>query len=377
MGIIDRIRAAITPSATELIASPWSDNSHLAHITLESLYGLVDARPLTRHRAMKIAAVSKARRIIATRIGALPLAAVKGSQELVKQPAVLAQPEKGLARSTTITWTADSLFFHGRAFWQVTERMNDGFPAFVRWVPEAHAGVNADGQLEYAFGESVAPADGIRFDGPDSGILVDACDTIRRAMELNRAAARAEENPVPIVNLKNNGEDLTNDEIDEMIARFEAKRKQSAVGYTSRGLEVQTFGAPPENLLIDARKTIILEIARHTGIPASRLDAPIEGTALTYTNRVTENQQLIDEVLQPYMTAIADRLSMDDTTPHGTTVRFNTDSLTTPAIGERYTYYKTGIEGKFITVDEVREAEGMAPLEAQPAFESDSPDSGS
>ena len=48
-----------------MIQSPWSDNSHLGDITLESLYGLVDARPLTRNRAIKIAAVSKARRIIA------------------------------------------------------------------------------------------------------------------------------------------------------------------------------------------------------------------------------------------------------------------------------------------------------------------------
>lgn len=375
MGIIDRLRAAITPTsrATEMIQSPWSDNSHLGDITLESLYGLVDARPLTRNRAIKIAAVSKARRIIATRIGALPIVAVKGSQELAVQPPLLAQPEPGLARSTTITWTADALFFHGRAFWQVTQRGADGFPVFVRWVPEGHAGVNNAGQLDTAFGTPVAPADSIRFDAPDAGILTDASDTLRRALALNRSASKAEDNPVPIVNLKNNGEDLTNEEIDAMIERFETKRKQSAVGYTSRGLEVQTFGAPPENLLIDARKTIILEIARHTGIPAGKLDAAIEGTALTYTNRVTENQQLIDEVLQPYMTAISDRLSMDDMTPHGTTVRFNTDTLTTPDIATRYDYYATGIDAGIITAAEARDAEGMKPLDA-PAFERDSPE---
>ena len=268
------------------------------------------------------------------------------------QPPLLAQPEPGLARSTTITWTADALFFHGRAFWHITERTADGFPVSVRWVPEGHAGVNNAGQLETAFGVPVHPRDCIRFDAPDAGLLTDASDTLRRALALNRSASKAEDNPVPIVNLKNNGEDLTNEEIDTMIERFETKRKQSAVGYTSRGLEVQTFGAPPENLFIDARKTIILEIARHTGIPAGKLDAAIEGTALTYTNRVSENQQLIDEVLQPYMTAIADRLSMDDMTPKGTNVRFNTDTLTTPDIATRYAYYQTGIDAGIITAPE-------------------------
>lgn len=364
MGLIDRIRAALTPEprATEILKSPWSDNSHLGEITLESLYGLVDARPLTRNRAMKIAAVAKARRIIAGRIGALSLVAVKGESELPTQPPLLAQPERGLARSTSITWTTDALFFHGRAFWHITDRTHDGFPAHVRWVPEGAAGVNSDGQLETAFGKPVHPRDSIRFDGIDAGLLTDASDTLRRALELNRAAARAEENPVPIVNLKNNGEDLNNEEIDEMIERFEQKRRTSAVGYTSRGLEVQTFGAPPENLLIDARKTIILEIARHTGLPAAKLDAAIEGTALTYTNRVTENQQLIDEVLSPFMTSIADRLSMDDLTPHGTAVRFNTDSLTTPDIAARYAYYATGIDAGIITAPEARAAEGLPEL---------------
>lgn len=362
--LIDRIAAALSPTsrATEVLASPWADPSHLAHITLESLYGLVDTRPVTRSRAMRVAAVSKARRIIAPRIGTLPLQAVKAGRP-APAPAIITQPEDGLPRSVTITWTVDSLFFYGRAWWKVTRRGHDGFPMAVEWIPEGQATVT-DGQLTAAYGKPVDPRDAIRFDAPDSGLLIDAAETIRRAVTLNRSAERAEQNPIPIVNLKNNGEDLSDDEIDAMIARFETKRANSAVGYTSRGLEVQTFGAPPENLLIDARKQIVLEIARHTGIPAHRLDVAIEGSSLTYTNRQSENQQLIDDVLAPYLTAVADRLSLDDITPHGTTVVFDTDELTTPPIGERMQSWATAIDAGIMTIDEVREREGLTPTPA-------------
>ena len=224
MGIIDRLRAAITPTsrATEMIQSPWSDNSHLGDITLESLYGLVDARPLTRNRAIKIAAVSKARRIIATRIGALPLVAVKGSQELALQPPLLAQPEPGLARSTTITWTADALFFHGRAFWHITERTARRVPGIramgARGSCRCQQRRSTRNRVRYAGAPRAIQSDSTP---PTRDILTDASDTLRRALELNRSrSSKAEENPVPIVNLKNNGEDLTNEEIDDNDRAF-------------------------------------------------------------------------------------------------------------------------------------------------------------
>lgn len=345
------------------LGSPWADSSHLAQITIDQLYGYAEAMPLTRHRAMRLAPVSKARRVIATNIGRLPLtAAGKDGKPLANQPAIIGQPETGITRSTSLTWLADSLIFYPAAWWQITRRDAEGRPAAVRWVPEGEADVNAAGQLTGAFGHACRPDDGIRFDSPDAGLLCDGRDTLRRAIRLNRAAALAEDNPVPSLDIHNDGDELTDDEINTLLKSWTNARQTSGVGYSSRSLKVTPLGQPPEQLLIDGRKAITLELARHIGVPAWTIDAPIEGTSLNYSNAASRNRELIDTALSPYMTAITDRLSMDDITPHGTTVSFDTDALTRPEKQARYTTYQVGLDAGFLTVADVREAEGLAPI---------------
>jgi phage portal protein BeeE len=349
--------------AAQMIESPWADTSTLETATFDHLLDMQDNLPVTRSRAMKLPVVAKSRRIIATNIGKLPLIAYgPDDAPLDSQPLFLTQPEPGLARVTTLTWTADALMFYPFAFWQITSRDYQGFPKSVRWVPNDRAEVNESGQLVRAFGERVAANDSIRFDSPDNGLLTDANDVIRRALRLNTAAANAEDNPVPAVDLHNEGDDMTDDEIDTMIARWQRARRGSGVGYSSRSLTVNTLSSPPENLLIAGRREIILELARAAGVPAWAVDAPLEGSSMNYQNRASRNRELIDTALSPYMEAITGRLSMNDITPRGHTVRFATDSMTRPEAKERYEAYKVAIDSGLMTVDEARAKEDLPPI---------------
>lgn len=349
--------------AAQMIESPWADTSTLEAATFDHLFDMQDQLPVTRSRAMKIPTVSKARRIIATSIGKLPLV-VKDSDGLPldAQPLFIRQPEPGLARVTTLTWTADALMFYPFAFWQITSRDYQGFPKSVRWVPNDRAEVNDQGQLIRAFGNHVAAGDSIRFDSPDHGLLTDGNDVIRRALRLNSAAANAEDNPVPAVDLHNEGDDMTEEEIDSMIARWQKARRGSGVGYSSRSLTVNTLSSPPENLLISGRREIILEICRAAGVPAWAADAPMEGSSMNYQNRASRNRELIDNTLSPYMEVIAGRLSMDDVTPRGQSVGFLTDPLTRPEAKDRYDAYKVAIDSGLMTIDEARREESLPPL---------------
>lgn len=349
--------------AGAMLASPWADPTHLETVTLAHLYDLQDQAPLTRGRAMKVSTVSKARRIIATNIGRLPLQVIgKDGQPIDDQPALIQNPEPGITRATTLTWLADSLMFDPCAWWVVTSRDWRGFPASVKWVPWEHARMDEHGQLLEAFGEQVAPGDGIRFDSPDSGLLIDGSDIIRRAIRLNASAARAEDNPVPVVDLHNTGEDLTGEEIDDLIARWQRARQAHGIGYSSRSLEVKPMATPSENLLVDGRKAIVLELARACGVPGWAVDAQVEGSSLTYANVSSRNRELIDTALAPYMTAITARLSMPDITPRGTQIVFDTDALTTPEPGDRFQAWETALRAGFITKDEVRKKENLPPL---------------
>lgn len=349
--------------AAQMIESPWADTSTLEKATFDHLLDMQENLPVTRNRAMKLPVIAKARRIIATNIGKLPLT-VAGSDglPLPHQPLITTQPEPGLSRVTTLTWTADALMFYPFAFWLITSRDYQGFPKSVRWVPNDRAEVNDSGQLVRAFGERVAANDSIRFDSPDHGLLTDASDVIRRAIRLNAAASNAEDNPVPAVDLHNEGDDMTDEEIDTMIARWQRARRGSGVGYSSRSLTVNTLSSPPENLLIAGRREIILELARAAGVPAWAVDAPIEGSSMSYQNRASRNRELIDNSLSPYMEVITGRLSMNDVTPRGQTVEFLTDPMTRPEAKERYEAYKIAIDAGLMTKDEARAKEDLPPL---------------
>lgn len=359
MTFLSSLAATLGLRTTPQVRSPWREDGILEHVTFEALYGDVSEVYVSRDRAMRLPVIAKARRAAVVNVGRLPLAATRSNGRtwpLGTFP-ILEQPEEGMPLSNTLAWTIDALIFYPRAFWQVMARDTNGWPVKVRLVPEGEADTNEAGELVKAFGEKVTNGF-IRFDGFGSGLLRDGGDTIRRAMILNRVAALAEANPVPSIELHNEGEDMNDEAIDSLVKRWVEKRRTGNVAYTNKALKVHTHGQQPEQLLIDARKRIDLELVRHTGAPAWVADAPVEGQSLTYANRASRNWELIDLFLTEYMTVIEDRLSMGDVTPRGTQVKFLTDEMTRPDQKTRFETYGIGRKHDFITPEWIAEQEG-------------------
>lgn len=348
-------------AAQDVLRSPWSDSSHLEAVTFDLQYGINARGKVSRESAIGCATVSGVRDVIAGRIFRLPLIEYgTDGQPSNKQPSYLTQPERGRPRSQTILWTVDELIFHGRAFWEVTDRTAEGRPAWFRLVPDAQAETNADGQLIRAFGQDVTPRDAVRIDGPHEGLLTRGAGTIRRAIRLDRAAARAENNPVPSIDLHNEGPELDAKQIEELISSWNRARETSGVGYSSKALKVNALGQVGEQLMIEGRRAITLELLRHMGAGSNPeiAAAAADGSTLNYTNKASREQALIDNVLALYMTAIEDRLSLDDISAHGRQVKFNTDVLTREDTKTRYETYKLGKELELLTTDDIKRAEG-------------------
>lgn len=365
MNLFQRLATALTPkglaAAQDVLLSPWSDGGHLEQVTFDMLYGVGVSGSIGRNAAIGVATVAAGRDVLTGRISRCPLVeSDTAGQPSLTQPPLLIQPEAGRPRSQSVLWTLDNMFFHGRAFWQVTDRDAQGFPRRVRLVNESDAETNDQGQMIRAHGEAVAPKDSIRIDGPHEGLLNRGADTIRRAIRLNRAAAKAENNPVPSIELHNEGEDLSKDEIGLLTSSWEKARTTTGVGYTSKSLKANVLGQPAEQLMITGRSAITLELLRHMGAGSNPevAAAAAEGSSLSYTNKASREAALIDNYLAPYMTAFEDRLSMDDMRPHGRTVRFNTDVLTREDTGTRYANYKTAKELELLTTEDIKKAEG-------------------
>lgn len=370
MSIFDKALAAIGYApvarslAVDVLKSPWSSSDELTKWTMDDVFGIPfdpTSVRVNRATAMRIATVAKARNAVATTVGRLGLYNQKGNLRAPQQMSLLAQPERNVPLSTTLTWTVDALIFYPCTWWHVVDRDAYGWPKWVEWIDRGRVTLDKDGRLTKIDNVEVDPKNVIRFDSPlGTGLLDIARDTIARAIKINRAAANAEENPVPSIDLHHEDANatLTKTEIADLVEQWRQARIKGAVAYTPKSIKANTMGAQPEQLLIDGRKQIQLELARHLNVPAWVLDVELGGSSLTYQNRQSRNAELIDLALSPYMQAIVGRLSLGDVTPQGWRVLFDTDDLTKPDQKTRFDTYAIGIDKGFVTKEQVVAWEG-------------------
>lgn len=365
--ILSRALARIAPAMNLAIKSPedWADSSHIVPVDLQSLFGLADASNIriSRRTAMGLDVVAKGRRVLATNLGRMSLVNKKAGAPAPLQMGYLQQPEEDRPLAQTLIWTADALYFYPRTWWIVLRRDAYGWPARggVKLLDRADAEFDDDGKVIKAWGKPVEARDVIQFDSPDGGLLHDGLKTLRRAVVLDRAASLAEANPVPSVDLHNTGtKPLEGDQIRELLQSWMAARATYGAAYSDKGIEVKTLGLDKEQLLLDAQNRMDVKLARQVGIPAWAADVALEGSTLNYQNRQSRAWELIDLYLATYTTAIASRLSMNDTTPIGWSTEFDAEILTRPDMKTRFETYKIGLDGKFIDQAWIEAQEGQS-----------------
>lgn len=350
------------------ILTPFSPQSSLSLITAQDIWPDVDLSGVITSRAgaMKLGAVARGRHLICGAIGGMPLQTLRGS-EVVSSAGFAAQPERGRPRCITLAWTVDQMLFHGRAWWRIVERNGYGKPTSFQLVTEDRINYSPENRTISVDGGTPMPeTEFVRIDAMAEGLLSAASVSLTRATLIEASAAKAGDNPVPAIELhQTEGDPLTKDQIDDLIGRWMLARrgKNGGVAYTSKGVDARVHGAAAEQLLIQGRNTAALDVARHLNLPVWAIDGAVHGSSLTYSNVPSRSRELIDYTLQPFMDAIAGRLSMDDVSAAGTWYRLDPARLLRGDFGDRMTAGKTAIEGGIYTADEIRLMENETPLE--------------
>ena len=374
MGIVDVILGR--PSAT--VEGP----SNVATAAVQSLRvsdAIRQAQLLgaTRSEAMSVPAIARARNLIAGTIAGMPLLSYVDDEQAgtnVEIPRLpwMRQPEADTPRATTLAYTVDSLLFYGRGYWRVTDiYREDGRPRQFEWIDPTYVTFDIDletGRItRYYVNLTPVPASGIGslvvFSSLDEGILIRGGQTIKAAFELEAATVNYARNPAPSITLKNTGMDLPSEQVEKLLSRWRESRRSSggSVAYLSAALDMSSVGfSPKDMMLVDAREYQVAEIARLTGIPPWYLGAETGGS-MTYSNVNSTRRDLLDFSLHPYVSAIEQRLSMDDVTPRGTHVSFSfTDFLRSSPI-ERAQLYNALVPLGILTPEEARQLEDTAP----------------
>jgi len=326
---------------------------------------------VSRSDAMQVPAVARARNIICGTIGTLGLNAYNDvTYAKVEGRSLLKQPDPALPLAVTMTWIIEDLLFQGQAFMVVLAvSPEDGRPTQARRVDPMRVTFTTDTQTDeiingFYLDGYLTPVTGvgslIMFSGIDEGILNRGGRTITTALELEKAVARMAAEPNPTMVIKNTGVDLPAEQVSSLLASWAAARQKRSTAYLSGPLDVTTFGYDAQQMeLSQSRLNTAAEIARMCNIPAWYLNA--ESASATYSNVSQERRSLVDFSLRPYMSCVEERLSMNDLTPRGQTVRFDLDDYLRGNPLEQIEVLTKMLEAGLINVDEAREEMDLAP----------------
>jgi len=327
---------------------------------------------ILRQDAMSVPTVSRCRNLLAGTIGTIPLNTydTKTGKEIPNLVWVN-QPDVRQPRAVTIAWTVDSLLMYGVAYWRVVEvYKEDGRPARFEWVQNDRVSVKYDKfntEVEYyTLNGDRLPMDGlgslVTFQALDQGLLLRSQSTIRAAIDIERAAAIAAQTPMGSGFIKNNGADLPDAQVQGILAAWKQARQSRGTAYLTSTLDFQSISFAPKDMMYnEAKQYLATELARACNVPAYLVDAETF-RGMTYQNIIDGRKEFMAYSLAPFITAIEDRLSLDDLTPRGTRIRFAVDETflrVDPLTRLQVTEKLLGLN--LINLDQAKEMEGLAP----------------
>ena len=290
---------------------------------------------VTRHAAMSVPAVKRCRDLLCT-VGTIPLEYKKASTgEEIAAPRWVKQLSKHQPQFVTISYLVDSLLFFGQAFLEITETyQEDNRGSVFEWVANTRVTTEVDpyGQFvtQYSVDGIPRPMSGlgslVTIQSFNEGILTTGARTIQAAIDIQKAASIAAGTPVPSGYIRNSGADLPPAEVQGLLASWKAARQNRSTAYLTSTLQYETVGFSPKDMMYnEAIQNLATEISRLCGIPSYYLSAD-QNTSMTYANILDERKQLVALAFQPYISAIEQRLSMDDISTAGHYVKFDLDS---------------------------------------------------
>jgi len=334
-------KAQISPVEPQVRAAVGGYNPNASGINLIGQYYTYQEGE-ARNRAMQVPAISRARDLHANVISAMPLTMYRErwnpdtremEDEYLAPRSWLRRPDPSISYETLMSWTFDDLFFYGRAFWYVTSRTQDGYPAsFTRLPTGSITTPDQVGPVWYApsnelyfNGEMLDPVNVIQFIGSTQGLIYSSEQTIATALRIEDARLRNASSSIPSGILRQvGGEPLSAQELADLSAAFNAARASNQTAALNEFLTYEpTTATPDKMLLIESAQFSALQMAQICNIPPYLLGVPTGSYA--YTNSRESRWDLWLYGTKAYAEVIAATLSANNVLPNGTFVEFDYD----------------------------------------------------
>ncbi len=133
----------------------------------------------------------------------------------------------------------------------------------------------------------------VTFQSLGDGILNSGVQTIRAAIDVQKAAAIAAGTPMATGYIKNNGADLDPKEVQGLLNAWKNARNNRSTAYLTSTLEYTPVSFSPKEMMYnEAIQNLATEIARLCNVPAYYVSAEMNNS-MTYSNVQDERKQFL------------------------------------------------------------------------------------
>ena len=346
MGIFDRKvnKAAISPPPAKAAAAgamnPGYNSSNVGANMIGQYYTYREGQ--LRAEAISIPAISRARDLLASVIGCMPLQMYNemwNGEEMervyIAPRSWLRRPDQTVPYNFLMSWTFDDLYFYGRAFWYITSRTADGYPASFSRLPAGSVTTTdmagpvwfAPSKEVYFQGGQIDPANLVQFLSPTQGMVYSSQAAIETAIKIQDARARNASSSIPAGVLRQTGgEPLSSQELADLAQAFNLARSTNQTAALNEFLTYEpTTMSPDKMLLIESANYSALETGGRIGNVPPYLIGVSTGS-YSYQSSQQARMDLLFFGVKLYADAIAETLSMNNVLPNGTFVAFDYES---------------------------------------------------
>ena len=293
-----------------------------------------------RNRAISVPTISRARDLMASVLGCMSLKMyneIWNGNEMEKLPLAprtwLRKIDPQLPNNFIMSWTFDDLFFYGRAFWYITSRTADGFPASFTRLPAAMVQtLDQAGPVWFAPSKQVVfqgaeldPNDVVQFLSPIQGIIYMSTTAVATALKLEAARYRNASSAIPAGVLRQTGgEPLSAQELADLAGAFNSARETNQTAALNEFVTyTETLTSPDKMLLIDSAEFQSKDLARLCNVPLYLCG--ISTGSYAYTTSAEARMDLWTFGVKAYAECIASTLSMNNILPNGSYVEFDVE----------------------------------------------------
>ena len=327
---------------------------------------------VTPTTALSLVAVSRATSVLETAIMQIPVNVYRGNTQL-PTPLWLDTPdiENQISQAEWLGTTLTHMAIFGNAFWHI-RRGPRGIVNITNLHPsDVSVSVDESGKIYYLFNSKRYSSADIKhlklYHNASStallgeGPLQRHRSVLRSALDLHNYADNWFRTAAVPTGTLTTSEFLSADVAKQNKDAFVASQQERSIAVLSSGLKYDSITLSPEQAqFLENQKFITRQIAMMFGVPTMYLGMGIEGQGMTYVNGNEDRAKLFQDGLQQYIVRIQQAIT--DLLPRGQYAEFNLTEFLRPNTKTRYESYAIGLTNNFLTVNEVREMEGMSEI---------------